>query len=375
MPVITLTTPSNGRNARRDASFSSYLSENEENFVLTLSGRKKTEDKEIDVFDAHRYFNEAGTNQASKIVKKDFPYVDLGKKDDAFDLSVKTRRWTSSPSILSESSCKSSCNSRNRLMHGVSRNQQPGKMNKRITFLDIIGCSCIGKDSNDSHDYVVENQKPENCNCVKCDEPGLRLNSDSHFSFPVFGPNPGNHEEDGTNKRKSLEVFGSPELDDMIYSRGLEKKFNMFAWNDVSSGRVVNRIKIPPISGGIDWGIDLDESFRESDASLETFETDSIPKSGGVSLSRLQGLGSLSGRRFYAPSEASVEWSVITASAADFSALSDSDGFTSASHIKTGKKVKNSSSIVETPKLFLSGCKNQKSVRVAGNVQKPNTKG
>ncbi|XP_073138825.1 protein PHYTOCHROME KINASE SUBSTRATE 1-like [Henckelia pumila] len=391
MPVISLTL-SNNSNARRDASFSSYLNENEESFVLSLSGRKKTEDKEIDVFDAHKYFNE-GTNQTCKIVKnlKNFPYVDQGRKDDPFEfLSVKTRRWTSSRSVRSESSCKSSCNSRSRLMHGtVSRNQQPGKMNKRITFLDVISCSCIGKDSNDIHDYVAENWKSgpgdksrdlggknseSGHNCVKSDEPGLRLNSDNHFSFPVFSPN---YEEDGNNKRKSLEVFGSPELDDRIYSRGLEKKFNMFAWNAVSPGRAVNQIKIPPISGGIDFDETRGES--DSDASSETFETESMPKNRGLSLSR-QGSDSLSGRNYYAPSEASAEWSVITASAADFSALSDSDDAesTASAARKPGKKVKNSSSTnAESPKvgsIFLSGCKNQKAVRVAGNVHKPDTK-
>ncbi|XP_073057622.1 protein PHYTOCHROME KINASE SUBSTRATE 2-like [Primulina eburnea] len=391
MPVITLT-PSNGSNSRRGASFSSYLNENEENFVLTLSGRKKAEDKEIDVFDAHKYFNE-GTNQTCKTVKKELPYVNPGKKDDPFEfLPVKTRRWTSFPSTRSESSCKSSCNSRSRLMHCVSRNQQPGKMNKRITFLDIISCSCISKDSNDIRDCVVEkwNSRPEEKirdqgvknsesgrNFVKSDEPGFRLNSDCPFSFPVFNPNPGNHDEEGNNKRKSLEVFGSPELDDRIYSRGLEKKFNMFAWNATSPGRVENQIKIPPISGAIDFEETLPESDHR-DASSETFEIESMPKSNGLILSR-QGSDSPSGQNDYAPSEASVEWSVITTSAADFSALSDSDdgkSTISTTH-KISKKVKNSSSNVVMPKVgssFLSGCKNQKAVRVAGNVHKPNTK-
>ncbi|XP_073280957.1 protein PHYTOCHROME KINASE SUBSTRATE 2-like [Primulina huaijiensis] len=383
MPVITLT-PSNGSSARRGASFSSYLNENEENFVLTLSGRKKAEYREIDVFDAHKYFNE-GTNQTCKIVKKELLYVDQGKKDDPFELlSVKTRRWTSFPSTRSESRCKSSCNSRSRLMHCVSRNQEPGKMNKRITFLDIISCSCIGKGSNDISDCVVENwnSRPEEKirdqgvknsesgrNFVKSDEPGFRLNSDSHFSFPVFSPNPGNHDEEGNNKRKSLEVFGSPELDDRIYFSGLEKKFNMFAWNAITPGRVENLIKIPPISGAIDF----DETRPESDhrdASSETFEIESMPKNNrGLFLSR-QGSDFPSGQNDYAPSEASVEWSVITTSAADFSALSDSDdakSTISTTH-KISKKVKNSSSS------FLSGCKNQKAVGVAGNVHKLNTK-
>ncbi|KAL0408688.1 UNVERIFIED_CONTAM: protein PHYTOCHROME KINASE SUBSTRATE 2 [Sesamum radiatum] len=89
------------------------------------------------------------------------------------------------------------------------------------------------------------------------------------------------------------------------------------------------------------------------------------------------------------PSEASIEWSVITANAADFSILSDSEQpkSTISAISSTTAKMLHAQSVSlsskngrfkEMPKRhssILSGCKNQKSVRVAGDAHIPNEEG
>ncbi|KAL8518728.1 hypothetical protein ACS0TY_009905 [Phlomoides rotata] len=393
MPVITLTPssktglsspPEISKNVR-EASFSSYLDGAEATFVLKLAGartqglistphdhillgKKTTDDREIDVFAAEKYFNE-GLNRSPKVCTKDLSSHHHEKDAPIGILAVKEHPPTAPLSIRSESSW----NSRSALLHNVSRNQKPRKANK--SFLATIGCNCSCADnySTDIDDCVGETNSIKSTSTAKSrkgdktndhlvrkphsdskfGEPELRVNSQGHFTFPVF-----NSKIDEAAKRKSPEVFGSPVM---------EKKLPMITWDAIAPS-VSEEIRIPSISSEM-------QNDSDSDSSSDLFEIESLSK-GNPFLSR-QASGGLSGCRTptncYAPSEGSIEWSVITASAADFSVLSDSEEFTVPCPKKVGINSKHGS-FKEIPKLrpsILSGCKNHRAVSIAGDAHKP----
>ncbi|KAL0408689.1 UNVERIFIED_CONTAM: hypothetical protein Sradi_1803300 [Sesamum radiatum] len=257
LPVITLASTSktsishtssyqNGKSFR-EPSFSSYLSGAEETFVLTLRGARtrgpnssiaiphdrvflgkdQTEDTEIDVFDAKKYFDD-------DIPIRYVPCHQLRKEQP----------WNTAPSVHSESSRDSQI----ALLHAVPRNQKTGRTNEKH-FLARTGSSCSCADKSSSNINVskgvkcstkststglvnekskvgsrtsghVANNSQLDFHRLKFDELGQKVNSDSSFSYPVFNPRSENwaakmqlREEDDTMKRKSAEVFDSTILE------------------------------------------------------------------------------------------------------------------------------------------------------------------
>ncbi|KAK6159966.1 hypothetical protein DH2020_003347 [Rehmannia glutinosa] len=382
MPVITLTSPSTTNTSHppeiststRDASFSSYLDGAEENFILKLAsettkalnssistphdhiflGKNKTDDREIDVFDAQKYFNEE-THSPTKVVTKNLP-THHQKKDDHHPLEIFAIKEKPSKPKLSIRS-ESSWNSRSALLHTVNpKNQQTRKAIKKSFLASITcNCSCMDKNSVEIDDYTPEKSKQGGDHSV------IRKPDEGHFSFPVFNSKSGNQavkvqlpEINDPVKRKSLEVFGSPILENVKNCSALEKKLTLMTWDAISP----EEIKIPSISS------EIMQNDSDSDASSDLFEIESLSK-GNPFLSRQT---SLSGpTTCYAPSEASIEWSVVTASAADFSVLSDSED--------SPCPKKEGSVNSKIPKLrsgILSGCKSEKAVRIAGDAYRGN---
>lgn len=379
MPVITLTSssktglsspPETTKNVR-EPSFSSYLDGPETTFVLKLGGlspsistphdhillaKNTTDDREIGVFDAEKYFNE-GLNRTPKVCPKELSSPHHKKDAPTEVLAIKEHPPTAP---LSSIRSESSWNSRSALLHTISRNQKPTKANKK-SFLATIGCNCSCADnySTETNDCVEETSSIKSSNTAKSrkgdktsdhmvkkpnsDSKFGRVNSEGHFTFPVFTP-----KKDEAAKRKPLEVYGSP---------AMEKKVSMMAWDAISPS-VSEEIRIPSISSEM-------HNDSDSDSSSDLFEIESLTK-GNPFLSRQESVG-------YAPSEASIEWSVITASAADFSVLSDSEEFTVPCPKKGGINSK-LGSLKEIPKLrpsILSGCKNHRAVSVAGDAHRP----
>ncbi|KAG8383092.1 hypothetical protein BUALT_Bualt05G0148600 [Buddleja alternifolia] len=344
MPIVTLssssnTSPPENTEKSRDPSFSSYLNGAEESFVLKLRststhcldstvtpydhifpGKSKTKDTEIDVFDAKKYFD--GSLNHHQL-----------NKDDPLEVSAMEKLpRVKTPSIRSESSW----NSRNALLHGVPKNQHPVKTEKK-SFFTRIGCNCSCSDENSVkiNDYSGENCSRKTRPISENSKQGVTFDdpeNDFRFSFPVFNP--------GTEKMQVQEDDSTFVLDEWKNSLSLEKQLSMLTWNSISPG-LSQEIKIPSnASNGSD-----------TDASSELFEIENLSKG------------------CYAPSEASIEWSVVTASVVDFSVLSDSEELRSIA-TTTGRPrkvgpVKGHSSI-------LSGCKSQKAVRVAGDEQRAN---
>ncbi|KAI5679044.1 hypothetical protein M9H77_09994 [Catharanthus roseus] len=366
----------------REASFSSYLNGAEETFILQLAesnqsliktpqistylvSKKKVEENEIDVFNAEKYFNEEVGDESPRIVNNSSPILVQKKEEDhhlpveLYPVNLQTRPGT--PSIRSESSL----NSRTALLHNIPGNHQPRKTNKAKTrkgFLSALGChcSCGDKNSVDIDDHIGKNSSKKigkiskSPKDVSQESPWMREDLQNRkqkdFRFPSSNPKIRTEVvvlEDDT-RRNSLEVFGSP-----IGNRkgkksiSLDRSINMLAWDAI----------VPPKVEGIEVSAKSGHD-SDSDASSDLFEIESF------STNPTQANN-------YAPSEVSIDWSVVTASAADFSALSDTEEVLDLA--LNGKRT----TIKDNPRRrpsILSGCTSHKAVNVAGDIRKINEK-
>ncbi|XP_073303790.1 protein PHYTOCHROME KINASE SUBSTRATE 1-like [Primulina huaijiensis] len=397
----------------RDSSIFSYLDGVEETFVLELRSSKRdpaylgknrtTEDREIDVFDAKKYFNE-GTNY-TPIVDRNKGLPDHQSKNDEPIIQVlPAKDWDqiATPSVRSDSSW----NSGSGMLHSVPRNQKPKKF-KRKGFLANIGCNCSCSDKNSVEigDFDRDNCSTKSGNIlVKTSDLSVKKSpsehdtrakfldsemKEGHFSFPVFNSKTGDHaartqiqaEQEDATKPKSLDVFGSPILEKGKNRLSLDKKLSMLTWDALVPG-VTEEIKIPPICSDLN-------NDGDSDASSDLFEIESLSK--GNSRQASDGLsGSVTPRNCYAPSEASIEWSVVTASAADFSIFSDFEELRSTTTTTTTTSTVSTTPNPQKPGLnprnsalkelskrrtgILSGCKSEKAVRVDGDAHKSHEK-
>ena len=359
----------------RVASFSAYLNNPEENYGLKFGGsiqdspsevtspeeahvppilgRKRLKESEISVFGADKYFNMK---------------LDYGTPEQANLHYPKSKpRTATTPSTISESSWNSQAALMPSLVRNPSQTRQkrgPGKW-----FFAGFGCSgpCLDKKSV----HIQENVEP----WKKQSQPGLQ--KIDHFTFPILDPGMENLtvkkqleevklEEDA---RISLEVFGSNMTRKNNIAMNLERKLSMLTWDAIP--KVQN---LPATMGsGATTCDDL-----QSDASSDLFEIEDISGNGKYPFFTSQESENMSSCMSpptnYSPSEASIEWSVITASAADFSIISDYDvksvvhaGGTSPS--STNVKMGKTKYVMGKPQKVRSngilGCTNQKAVNVA----------
>ncbi|KAL2542986.1 Protein PHYTOCHROME KINASE SUBSTRATE 1 [Abeliophyllum distichum] len=432
---ISLNLPSENRNNFRDVSFSSYLHADEEAFVLKLAeesrsrlgspmsitnghvnhGRNDTEDREIDVFSAEKYFNER-TNDSPKIANKDVSNHQQ-KRDYLLDIIPTKEKQT--PSIRSETSWTS----RSALLHRSSRNQKPRRTIKVHvkSFLTRIGCNCSCNDKNsvEIHDYMSDNYSNKNINsgfvtckekqaietydinvdksqssswfqkdwhCKGFDELVVGLKTDDDFSFPVFNSETRNQpvkmklqEEEDKTKRESLEVFAFPLLE--------SGKNSLLNWDAITP-----RMKETEISASSNYDTD-------SDSSSNLFEIENLSHNSNypfITRQESDGMSScITPTTCYAPSEASIEWSVVTASVLDYVDPNYSLHFSPLPQIdlrnseeqrtntaspyeprKTALNAKNTRGkdmTKQRPSILLS-CKNHKAVEVAGDAYTTNDK-
>ncbi|KAK6159957.1 hypothetical protein DH2020_003338 [Rehmannia glutinosa] len=299
MPVITLTSPSTTNTSHppeiststRDASFSSYLDGAEENFILKLAsettkalnssistphdhiflGKNKTDDREIDVFDAQKYFNEE-THSPTKVVTKNLP-THHQKKDDHHPLEIFAIKEKPSKPKLSIRS-ESSWNSRSALLHTLIRKTSKPEKQSRKVFLPALPATVLV---------------------------WTRIPSKSMITRPK-----------NQNRAAIIRLSG-----------------NLTRAISVSRFSILN-----PETRKQPFSFQADIPVRPGD----------VLCSGG-----------------------DIEWSVVTASAADFSVLSDSED--------SPCPKKEGSINSKIPKLrsgILSGCKSEKAVRIAGDAYRGN---
>ena len=379
-------------------------------------GEKKEEDGEIGVFGAEKYFNEGEVEASGAANIAATKYLHLRDHQKALEArQYKVQYGT--PSVRSESTC----NSQTALLHSaMMRNSQRDKKNKAQakSFLAGLGinCSCSDKNSVDTSDHAREvsfnktaiydvyhgRTTPKKVfnvggldayHSVKINKPQaeLLINKDVHFPKPekfgvglnkenglAFSPvNPGlrNHlvkmqpqleEEEEEEPRKSLAVFGSPILNHKSKSLSFDKKLTIPS-RDAA-------LKMEEIDFTANSGSNYNDAA--SDASSDLFEIESIKGKPNTFLSR-QTSDAASGcvsPTCYAPSEASIEWSVVTASAAVLSDCEEQmSEVTIRSPIRTSSapsngKTRDSRETQRRRPGMLLGCKSHKAVRVAGDA-------
>lgn len=294
----------------RDASFSSYLNST------------KAEDGEIDVFEAEKYFNGAIDEQRSKLFEEIKPeYTQLNLQRVRFGTpnigSESESSWNSGGHLLQ----RSSKNNNGYYIHDIHPLPPTNRANKNSqikNFISTLGCNCYcnGKNSVDILD------KSSNFKTAARRSIQSRTPMSSYFEDKI--------------ERKSLEVFGSP----------------------------VQRIPVRDDDTG-------------SDASSDLFEIESITttntNTNWNSNINVNHRGSIDADGTNTPSEASIDWSVVTASAADISILSDFDDMRTMSFCSNVRKLeRNDDPVPERRRRsgILSSCKSYKAVRVAGDGYK-----
>ncbi|GMN41839.1 hypothetical protein TIFTF001_011057 [Ficus carica] len=400
-----------------DASFSPYLSGKEafavrgfaepsRNLIPMIAtaqdkhfplGRKKEEDDEIGVFGAEKYFNgviddDASSRISSRSSTISYPY----KNDGRLNMEqLKGKIQPRTPSVRSESSW----NSRSVLLQSGLKNSsrtKSGRLNGR-KFLASFGgkCSCSDKNSvevkdvgeisfhkspsNASHKSAVHHKasiisparpglnhvepqihKPPKLDILSAKPPsGLR-------HFPVRSPLQGQHGDQILCK--SPEVFGSPALQRGSKTLSLDRRMTMMSWD--RPGAVT---ATPSCTDEIVFNANSSGNHHDSgsDASSDLFEIDSLTGKTNPFLARRpsddQTSGCVTPTTGYAPSEASIQWSVVTASAADYSVMSDCEETITrpASKTRMSKEFPRRS--------ILLGCKSQKAVNVAGDAYRATT--
>ncbi|CAN4100421.1 unnamed protein product [Withania somnifera] len=306
----------------RVESFSSYLKTEEDNFAFKTSGaspiqnpttafvfpqqalvgtqkhqeRTNPKDGELSIFGADKYFNKK--LEYSAVPTTGVKYGSQTNKGMADLPHLKSGSCTGTPSILSEAS---SFNSQSALLQNLPRNRYQANQKKMRGrgFFASFGCQgpCLGKKQSISGTAAVD----EKLRVVKKDMEDQNLTIEE--------------------QRKSLEVFGSGKMRKGDIAMNLERKLSMLTWDAIPKAQ-----NLPTTTIGSSTVCD----DMASDASSDLFEIDNISICGyGLMKSQISDYvpdGCMSPTTQYAPSEASIEWSVITASAADYSSvISDYD--------------------------------------------------
>ncbi|CAH2045684.1 unnamed protein product [Thlaspi arvense] len=268
--------------------------------------KKAPEDPEIGVFGAERYFNgDMDSDQSSSVLSLTNPEVERF----IVDTKESAKKSTGTPSVRSESSWNSQSillqnklvNSSNTSLEEMKKNTgQISKMdNNKKSFLSNLGCKCVCSDGNsvDVDDKIsVKRSSDPNISVFTARKIENQMNSCVNLNTELIKI----QKQEELVQRKSLEVFGSPV--------NIEKK------------RIVGQKKLSVLP----WESKTEEDDTKSegsDSSSDLFEIENLTGKPKACLTR-QGSDPAS-PTCYAPSEVSIEWSIVTASAADFSVMSE----------------------------------------------------
>lgn len=382
----------------RVASFSCYLSSKDENSMFNISGgipyssspvmspeetprlvnlgRSKKNEPEFSVFAADKYFND--TRKEHSNASKYEPEKEKGV--DIHLLQQKIRPKT--PSISSEAS---SWNSQSVLLQSLPRNTSQTKHRKGFGMKHFPFFGCPGSCSEKKAVYVNKSVDYGILHDIQQSQPEPKMVE--QFSFPVLNSGIANlkvdkqfkDEEVQVDPRNSIEVFGSTKAkkrDNIAIN--MERKLSILTWD-----------AIPKVQSLVttSFGSSALCDDMASDASSDLFEIENISGIDHAVLSRQESCKTscMSPTTQYAPSEASIQWSVVTASAADFSSVVSDYEDASVSvkgrmipgHVRNKNNCPKKVDMKEPPKSGSSkllGCRNHKAVRVAEPTHRANEK-
>ncbi|MBA0786697.1 hypothetical protein Gotri_027596 [Gossypium trilobum] len=306
-----------------DVSFSSYLTTAEEIFVHNFAEpgnrikhpqvaigrleRNKNQVGEISVFGAENYFN-----------------MKLDDGDDDLLHPVGPRRWPGTPTASSEASWSS----QSVLLPSFTGNRsvnKPKRVDGRSFFFSNLSCTGSCSDGKSVYVNQIVDHGRVHAKQVrrklmeakdKFDQKSVGSNREVCFRSPVL-----KLKTQLDDPRNSLEVFGSTAMKKGDITKNLERKLSMLTWDAIP-----NAPTISSVSRSSQAGDDV-----ESDCSSDLFEIDNICGDGPAALFARPRPGHASDGMSscmippYAPSGTSVDWSVVTAGAADCSFVSDYD--------------------------------------------------
>lgn len=322
------------KNARTD-SFSYLMNTSGENFVFkvpspiqdplsafTFSQDHHSKDGEISVFGADRYFNmkleytSGLKREFNKNGPVNLPRLSSDAVQETRSLASETSSWTSKTAM----------------MKNLRRNDSQTKQKKSTSWRIFagFGCQvpCFDKKTvkiNDQiipHDITYKNSK---ASLTGSDRMSRYLTTipDQESQKDFIIDKIKIEQEKLEEARISIEVFGSSISSKGDIATNLERKLSMLTWDAIPEGK--NNQNSFPAASTIGTSTIICDDMA-SDASSDLFEIDNI--SGCIN----QILASktdqedvvsccMSPTSHYAPSEASIQWSVVTASAADYSSL------------------------------------------------------
>ncbi|VVB16969.1 unnamed protein product [Arabis nemorensis] len=255
----------------------------------TKMAKKAPQDPEIGVFGAEKYFNgDMDSDKSSSVLSLTNPEIErfvVDSKKSTGTPSVRSESSWNSQSVLLQNKLVNSCNSS---LHDKKKSNS-GQVQKvsstKKSFLATFGCKCACSDEKsvdvDEHISVkIENQ----------------MSSSANMNTELIKI----QKQEELAQRKSVEVFGSPVNIEKKRIETVEKKLTLIPWESRT---------------------EEEEEDTKSDSSSDLFEIPSLTGKPKPLLTR-QGSDPAS-PTCYAPSEVSIEWSIVTASAADFSVMSE----------------------------------------------------
>ncbi|RZC60809.1 hypothetical protein C5167_022568 [Papaver somniferum] len=370
------------------------------------AGRKKSEDGEIGIFGAEKYFN--GAMDVYKTRTKEYGgRKNHNNKGETMNLRRAPKSRYGTPCTCSELSS----NSQNALLATPSRLYRSNTTNSKNIFA-VFGCKCYCSDkkSVDVDECIGESffentpakvnskafrelptkvqQLPigfaqriqtspewfkEELPSQKFDKLGLQFNKQNFL--PLLNLNAGlknvvkEHDKEENEPRKSLDAFRSPIFNKEANSLNLQSKLTLLNWGD-SSPRAE---RIPALLTSIEMDDDT-----ASDTSSDLFEIKSLSAHGNHSFFTSSQESEdqstcMSPTTCYEPSEGSVKWSVATASAADLSVASHSGEQIPVTETKTPRSLTKNAARKEMQKSrpsSLIGCKSNKAVKVVTDAHR-----
>uniref|UniRef100_A0A7N0UJD3 Uncharacterized protein n=1 Tax=Kalanchoe fedtschenkoi TaxID=63787 RepID=A0A7N0UJD3_KALFE len=386
----------------RDPSFSAYLDEADGRYVAELSRSRSGQrgrvsaDGEIGVFSADKYFNEgveAGQKPRERVKAVESGLRRSGLEGDdreAVFTPARSKINLGTPSVRSDSSW----HSQSALLHGfpsqVPGRHSTGEKQGKKSFLSGVSCrcSCVTKKSLKVDDRHGASKEPITIRpgMNRADQllqvgatpprkPWMR-NSKMHCPSPAPSqvektrgdPSPKLQNVASQGSPYSARSFDIPAVEKIIKSTSTERQLNLMK-RDQRNPRSED-VYIPPAIS-VEYFTDA-----ESDASSDLFEIDSLTghrkKSFSSQIPDSSASGYATPTTCYAPSEASIDWSVVTASAADFSGLSDCEELKPA--MSVAKTWKNRDTAPEIRRHNNENINRSSTVRVTANVDPQKTR-
>ncbi|KAL0723429.1 hypothetical protein Bca4012_038028 [Brassica carinata] len=270
--------------------------------VVGLS-KKASGDVEIGVFGAEKYFNgDMDSDHSSSLVSPSIERIFVGPKQSSKNSSetpsLRSESSWNSQSLLLQSKLdkkkknhnnNSSCNSYLQEKDGSS-NQKVS--NKKKSFLVNLGCKGVCSNWNAVNVVVVDEKR--RASGLKKIKTQLSFSGDLSSEMKLHQQQ---QQQAMLEQRKSLEIFGSPLIEKRIISKNLPWEYSTSAKHEEEDGSV-------------------------SDLSSDLFEIESVTGKTKPYLARQESSDAES-PDCYAPSEVSIAWSVVTASVADYSVMSE----------------------------------------------------